>query len=571
MEQRIPVDTGAEAFLELLNANGVDYIFLNPGTDTYTVQEAVSKFKTLGKRTPEVILSLHESVAMAAAHGYFMVSGKPQVVLVHADLGPQQVGGALHNAQRGRAGVLLCSGRVPSSIDKDRYNQVHWLQEQFDQAGVVRGYVKWDYELRSSENMHHVVQRAFQMASGEPCGPVYLCLSPDVLGEKISSVFIPDVARYAAASTPQADTALLAEVAVMMTGARNPLIITGYSGRHPQSVAPLVELAESVSARVISAPPRMNFPSTHPLFSGFDANPYIAAADFILIIDQDIPYIPSIARPGPGARIVHIDIDPVKEKIPLWGFPVDILLQADTGKAFPVLRQMVHQQVTPEYQDQIQSRFHQLQSEHRKMKEEWHRMAVTGAGQKPIPPEWLCYCINEIIDEETIVLGEALTNMGSVLRQINRTRPGTYFQSGGSNLGWGLGAALGARLASPDKTVVSIVGDGSFIFGCPTAALWMAHTYHAPFLCIILNNMRYNAPRTALRKASGGTSFSEKTGLWIGTDIKPPPDYAAIARACFAWGQTVDEPSDLLPALKTAFDQVRRGKTAVLDVRIDCP
>ena len=150
MDQTIPVSNGSEAFLELLNANGVDYIFLNPGTDTFPIQEAVCKFKALGKRTPEVILSLHESVAMAAAHGYFMITGKPQVVFVHADLGPQQVGGALHNAQRGRIGVVLCSGRVPSNIEKRRMNQFHWLQEQFDQAGVVRGYVKWEYELRSN-------------------------------------------------------------------------------------------------------------------------------------------------------------------------------------------------------------------------------------------------------------------------------------------------------------------------------------------------------------------------------------------------------------------------------------
>lgn len=100
MDQIINVSTGAEALLELFNANGVDYIFLNPGTDTYDVQEAVAKYKALGKRTPEVILCLHESVAMSAAHGYFMVTGKPQVVLVHTDLGLQQVGGALHNAQR---------------------------------------------------------------------------------------------------------------------------------------------------------------------------------------------------------------------------------------------------------------------------------------------------------------------------------------------------------------------------------------------------------------------------------------------------------------------------------------
>ena len=191
MEQVIPVNEGAEAFVELLNANGVDYIFLNPGTDTYPVQEALSKFHALGKRVPGVILCLHESVGMAAAHGYFMVSGKPQVVFVHVDMGIQQVGGALHNAQRGRIGVILCAGRVPTNTEGNkqagRSSFVQWFQEQFDQGGVVRGYVKWEYELRSNENIHQVIQRAFQVASSEPCGPVYLSLPLDLLREKIES------------------------------------------------------------------------------------------------------------------------------------------------------------------------------------------------------------------------------------------------------------------------------------------------------------------------------------------------------------------------------------------------
>ncbi|GAI18771.1 unnamed protein product, partial [marine sediment metagenome] len=247
MEKIVPVEAGAEAFVELLNANGVDYIFLNPGTDTFPIQEALSKFKALGKRTPEVILSLHESMGMAAAHGYFMVSGQPQVVLVHVDVGTQQVGGALHNAQRGRIGVVLCAGRAPVTLEQDKLGgrwPFMWLQEQLDQSGIVRDYVKWDYELRSNENIHQVIQRAFQIASTEPCGPVYLTFPPELLMEKIKSVHIPDVARHSAASTPQADTILLAEVAAMLVQAEMPLIITGNPGRHPQSVASLVELAE---------------------------------------------------------------------------------------------------------------------------------------------------------------------------------------------------------------------------------------------------------------------------------------------------------------------------------------
>ncbi len=203
------------------------------------------------------------------------------------------------------------------------------------------------------------------------------------------------------------------------------------------------------------------------------------------------------------------------------------------------------------------------------MLEKWKNLAQTKATQKPISPEWLCHCLDEVIDESTIVLDEAVTNRASLLRQIHRTQPGTFFQSGGSSLGWGLGAAIGTKLARPDKTVVTIVGDGSFIFGCPTAALWAASTYKAPFMCVILNNMQYTAPKISLRRALGPTCYSEKTGRWEGIDIKPSPDYAAIARACSAYGQTVEDPTDLKSAFRTALNQVRSGKPAVLDIKIE--
>ena len=194
-----------------------------------------------------------------------------------------------------------------------------------------------------------------------------------------------------------------------------------------------------------------------------------------------MPYIPSQAKPGPDTKIIHIDIDAVKENYPVWGFPADILIQADSSKVLPVLNQIISKKLTSEHQARIEGRLKQLKSEHQKMKESWRDLAMTASARKPISPEWLCHCLGKAIDENTIVLGEAVTNRMSLYRQVERTRPGTFFLSGGSSLGWGLGAALGAKLASPDKTVVTLVGDGSFIFGCPTAAIWAASVFHAPF------------------------------------------------------------------------------------------
>lgn len=573
--KRVVVEEGAEAFVEMLNANGVDYIFLNPGTDTFPVQEALAKFQAQEKRVPKVILSLHESVAMSAAHGHFMLSGRPQVVFVHVDLGTQQVGGALHNAQRGRIGVVLCAGRAPWTQDGSRRGQrsgmIHWIQEQFDQAAIVRGYVKWDYEVRLADNLHQVVQRAFQVASASPPGPVYLSLPREVLMEKLEHLEVPEVARHGAPAAPQADAALLEEAAQILAQAKNPLIIAGSPGRNPSAVAALVALAEALGAPVVTSDLRMNFPSAHPLWAGALANPYLREADAILVIDHDVPYIPGVVRPRPGAKIIQIDLDPVKPTIPMWFFPVDISLHADSAKAIPVLAAALEGHLTAPARAAARARQERHGQQQQARREGWSQGALRLAAQRPISPDWLGYCIAQAVGEEDIVLNEAVTSSGFVSRHLARTRPGTIFGSGGSSLGWGLGAALGAKLAAPDRTVVSLMGDGSFVFGCPTAALWAADAYHVPFLTVIFNNQAYNAPKASLRTDYGPSSYSERTGAWVGMDIAPSPEYALVAQACRAYGETVEDPAQLPGALQRGLERVRAGQAAVLDVRLQRP
>jgi len=569
MAERVPVDEGAEAFIELLNANGVDCIFLSPGGETVPIQEALAKFKALGKRTPRLIPCLHESVALNAAQGYYLVSGRPQVVMVHADLGTQQVGGALHSAQRGRTGVIFCAGRSPSSLEEPtnygRRSYVHWSTEQFDQAGIVRGYVKWYYELRTNELIHQVVQRAFRVAATEPCGPVYLVLPPELLGEKIESVLVPDVARYAPPAPPQADEALLEQAARMLIGARNPLLITGYAGRNQPTVAALVELAEALSMRVISYPFRLNFPATHPLYSGSNPHPYLADADVILVVDHDAPYVPTQVKPGPQAKIIHIDIDALKNDMPSWHFPVDLFIRADSAKAVPALVEIVAKQMGAQ-PARIKERFQRLEGEYKEKRARWLEVALSQAQKKPITTEWLCQAVARAIDEDTIVLDEAMTGSLALEHQIYPSRPGTLFKTGGSSLGWGLGAALGVKLAAPERTVVHLVGDGGFSYGCPQASLWAAATCGAPFLSVVFNNQQYQAIRRAIHRNYGRDSFSDKTGLWAGTEIEPSPDYALAARSAGGYGQRVTGPAELEAAIDAALGEVRRGLPAVLDV-----
>ncbi|GBD10724.1 Benzoylformate decarboxylase [bacterium HR23] len=569
-----PVRTGAEAFVELLNANGVDYIFLNSGTDTFPIQEAIARFRSEGRPTPQVVVCPHEAVAMAAAHGHFMVSGRPQVVLVHVDIGTLQVGGALHNAQRGKAGIVLCAGRAPLTLEGElpgsRNLWIHWIQEQMDQGMIVRGLVKWDYELRRNESIHHVVNRAFAVAAAEPAGPVYLSLPREVLMAEMEGVPIGGEAERSLPITPQADPHALAQAGDALAKAQHPLIIVGRAGRNPTAVGPLVALAERLGAPVVASAYRLNFPTTHPLWAGTLPDAYLREADVILIVDEEVPYIPSRVKPRPDATIIWIDIDPVKPTIPLFTFPAHLRIHADSAKALPALVEAVDAVLTPTQRQRNLERLEALAQTHQQRREEVRRTAQRLAAACPIAPEWLVSCIDQVLAPEDLLLDETVTNAGLVAQGVARTLPGTLFTSGGSSLGWALGASIGAKLAAPDRRVVALVGDGSFLFGCPTSALWTATAYRAPFLTVIFNNQMHHATKRSWREAYP-QSYAQRLGEWIGVDLTPSPDYALVAQACGAYGERVEDPAQVLPALRRGLEAVERGQPAVLDMRIQRP
>ena len=574
VETRVPAEYGADVFVEMMNANGVEYLFINSGTDTFPIQESIAKFTAKGKPAPKVVLCPHEATAIAAAHGHFMISKKPQVVLVHVDAGTANLGGGMHNAQRGRAGIILCAGRAPMTfegeMDGTRSLGIHWIQEQLDQAGILRNFTKWDYEVRRSENMQHVMQRAFQLASSEPWGPVYLMLPREVLMEPIPEVRVPPVERHGPVTTPQADPGGITQTAELLVKSQSPLIITGQSGRNHTAVAALVELAELVGAQVVSEPVHMNFPTTHPMYAGSNAGPYLSEADVILAVDQEVPYIPAQAKPRPDAQIIHIDIDPIKPTIPLWVFPTDLLLHADSAKAVPALVDAVNALMTDADRARVEERAQLIKDRYERRQEEAQQLALSHATRSPITPQWLSYCLNEAIDEETIVVDESVTNGANVNAYVQRSQPGSFYKSGGSSLGWGLGAALGAKLAAPDKTVVATMGDGAFIYCSPTSTLWAADVYDAPFLAVIYNNQLHNATKQSL-KGGYADSYSARTDTWVGMELGPSVDFSLLAQSCRAYGEIVEEPNQVKPALERALEQVKGGRAAVLDVRIERP
>jgi acetolactate synthase-1/2/3 large subunit len=573
-ERVAPAENAAEALVQLLAAQGVDYIFLNPGTDTAPIQEAVVALGARGQRVPVIVTCMYENVALAAALGYWNLTARPQVVVVHVDVGTQNLGGMVHCAQRGESAAVIIAGRAPYTIAGEegalpggRSSRVQWQQDEPDQIGIVRNYVKWAHELSRAEALQQLLPRAFQVAASAPAGPVYMTIARDVLMAPRDGVRIVPPARVRPPATPAADPAAIAEAAQMLTEAERPLAIAARVGRRPGAVADLVALADLLGMPVSDRRDAVNFPSSHPLYLGAhpDAAAALRQADVVLLLDTDVPWVPFTAAPPASARVIQIDIDPVKQSIPLWGFPVDLPIQADTSLALPQLRAALEARATPEQRSRWSARRERLGSEGAARRDADRAALAEARSRWPIDAAWLAAAINEALPPDALVIEEVTTNGGAVQRYIERDEPGSLLQSGTPALGWVLGAALGAKLAAPQRPIVAICGDGSFVFSSPIAALWAAEQAQAPFLTVIFNNAGYNASKQPVLELFPGGA-SQRADAFPGVRLGPPPDYALLAQSCRAYGERVEDPADLPAALERGLDAVRQGRAAVLDV-----
>jgi len=561
MLKKVAIESAAEAYLELLASRGVEYFFGNAGTDFAPIIEAYAKRSAQGQVLPRPITAPHEITAIGMAHGYAMVTGRPQVVMVHVIVGTANALGGIINAARAHAPILVTAGRTPLTEDKllgARNRHIHWAQESFDQGAMVREFVKWDYELRMGGQLETVVDRALAIARSEPQGPVYLSLPREALSEKLDSLEYFEPSRLGPPAATIADPAAVERAAEMLVAGRNPIIIAKSSGRDPLAVAPLVALAEALGVPVFDqAATHLNFPQDHPLYGGGDPTSQLADADPIVVVEADAPWFPALSAPGPETTVIQIGHDPLFSRYPIRGFAVDLGLAGAPRLTLAALAQAVARRADAAA---VETRRKRWEAEHRKLVETYATHSATVRGDAPIDMVWLSRCIGDAIDDDTLVINEYDLDT----TQTKLRKPGTYFsQSPASGLGWGLGAALGAKLAAPDKTVVCCVGDGAYIFGTPTAAHWAARAHNLPVLNVIFNNRVWNAVKRSVT-SHAPQGWAVRTGTMALSDLEPAPDYEMIARACGHWAERVEDPTVLPEMVRQALRVVREDKRPAL-------
>jgi acetolactate synthase-1/2/3 large subunit len=589
-----PPATASEAFLHALAEAGVEYVFANLGSDHPGLIEAYARIRAAGAadRIPRLVVCPHESVAFSAAQGHAQVSGRPQAVVVHVECGTQNIGGMLHNAAKGRVPVLIYAGASPytqyGELPGSRNEFIHWLQDVRDQRGIVRGYVKYDNEFRTGRHVAQLTHRAVQIARSEPAGPVYLVGPREVMEERLPEAEAEAEAKAEGAGqavrhyTPVAPAALdagtLDRIAGALAGAEHPLIVTSYAGRDPAAVPELVRLAERSAIPVLeSVPTHLNFPAGHPLHAGYQwnqprQNPALAAADIVLVLGSDVPWIPAVNRPRADARIFVVDPDPLKEQMPLWHVPAELFARAHLGTAIRQLADRLVDRSAGPAPDAVltSARLAAARAAHAARTAE-----LTGREQPDeagrITPELAVAGLRAELSRrggDTLVLSESITNYHVVNEHLRIDRPGGYLGSGGSSLGWYAGAAIGARLADPGRRVVAVVGDGTYLFGVPASAQWTARRYGTPHLVLVLDNQGWNAPKFSALSLhpDGAAARGDDFPVGFGPEEADLPGVAAAAGG--AWARTVGKPDELPAALREALDAVDGGRSAVLAVHI---
>lgn len=568
MTQEYPVSTTADLMIEALRECGVSIIFANLGSDHPALIEAMASAREQGVDAPAIVICPHEMSALSAAHGYALASGNAQAVFVHTDVGTANLGGSVHNAARSRVPVFIFAGLTPYTLEGElpgtRNSQVNHMQDVRDQHGLVRSYVKWSYDIRTGGNVKQLIYRAMQLAGSSPYGPVYLTGAREVLAEVAKR---PKLAlnRWKSIAPAAAPKDLVKQMVDDITNAEYPVIVTSYLGRNQANVPKLVQLAERLGIAVLETnQSHVNFPANHPLHLGYKVEDIIGDADVILAFETDSPWIQTNCRPSDDAKIYFADADPLKEDLPLWYMPSDHFIRADSETLLDqLLKCSLNTKIDPA---KVEARISRIECLHRTQRDSWEKEAKQPPGDG-ITVELLCSVLSKLIDDDTIIVNETITNAEKVARYLPRNRPGTMFGNRGTALGWSGGAAIGIKLASPERTVISLVGDGSYFFSVPSSTYWIADHYAIPFLTIILDNGGWNATKKNLLLQYPDGIAGTTDRYWV--NLAQTADLAGIAAAAGgAYATTIRESDTLESGLAEALARAVAGQPAVVKVQL---
>jgi acetolactate synthase-1/2/3 large subunit len=497
---------------------------------------------------------------------------------VHVDAGTANACMAIQNLCRYRLPVLLFAGRAPHTLHGEltgsRDSYVHFVQDPFDIASIVRPYVKWEYSLPSGVVVKEALARASAFAHSDPPGPIYMMLPRETLAEEWDEADMPAYppARYGSVQAGGVEPARAETIAQALMAAEKPVAFAAYLGRKPQAVAVLDRLARACGIRVAEFNSiDLNIPQDSPCFAGSDPLPLLENADLGLLLDSDVPFVPRYAKHAGAMKWIQIDIDPLKVDFPMWGFPTDMRIQGDSAIILQQVLDAVDARADDGYRRRINERVASWSSAH----ETAATKRAAASGNKGVAsalnPAFVFATLSAKIAQDDVVLNEAIRN-GPVLQEhVTRTKPQSYVGLAGGGLGFSGGMALGLKLAQPRRRIVQVIGDGGFHFSSPDSVYAVAQQYEIPIFTLVIDNGGWQAVKSAVQrvypKGIAAETDQFQSRLMSGRQGERR-DFSAVAKAFGAYGECVTEPDELTAAIDRCLAALDDGKAAVLHVQV---
>lgn len=552
----MPAMTGKRAFLEVLKQEGVDMLFGNPGTTELPLMDALAVDNEI-----RYVLGLQEATVIGMADGYAQASGKLAVVNLHVTPGLGNAMGMLYDAQKAGAPLLVTAGQHDQ--DFNATEPILWA----DLPPIARPLVKWSAEVHRLADLPRLVHRAAKTALAPPTGPVFLSLPGDILK---SEGEVDLLAPTRVAPLMRGDPAAVEAAAALLAAAKRPLIMAGDAVAQARAHAELVELAELLGAPVYAefVPSRASFPTSHPLFRGsmlrtqkavretlepYDVLFSVGGDLFALSLPSDIEPMP------PDLALIHLDTD-------AWelgkNYPPKVAILGDPKTTLPDITAAVRAHMSSGARGAARERLEGAQKATLAEREALKARARAVAGDVPVQPLALLHAIGETLPKDAVVIDETISSGVGIRSLIRSDDPQSFFGLRGGGIGWGLPAAIGVKLALPDRPVVALVGDGSAMYTCQ--ALWTAAHDRVPVVFVIFNNTSYRILKQRLHAQRG---LAAQVDRFVGMELlEPAIDYVGLARSlgiAAERARTVHETTDLIAK------GFKDDKPLLIDVALD--
>ncbi len=562
MDKSVVMD-GGEAILQACRDLGNDYIFSSPGSDWGSVWEALDRQQVNNVKGPRYLSCGHETLAVNIAMGYTVMTGRMQTVLLHAGVGLMQGAVGIHGARINDLPMLIMSGESSTFGDLESFDPgPQWYANHNAMGGMPRiidSMVKWSQQAGSSANIYEMVARAGEIAMATPAGPAYL----DVPIEIMMGKWIPPAKMRLVPPAPllRPSDADLEKVIDMIAKAKNPVITAAAVGRSVEGYNALVELAELLAIPVVESnnADATNFPKDHPLYQGFETASLLKEADLVLVMSSRNPWYPPNMGPI-SASVVTIDESPLKLHMAYQNLQTDVYL----GGHVPTTLKLLAEAARASNPDasKIAERRARWKMAHDKMVQRFVAAEADARSKPGIRPVALCATLAEVLPADTIYLDETTVHRSINKRHVSHKGPQS-FVSLRSGLGQGLGIALGVKLARPKQPVVTLIGDGAYLYNPAVQGLGFARDEKLPTMAIVYNNNGYRAMRESQRSYyPDGAGVKHK--LFLGEPITGFA-FEDLPKLFGGVGYRVETLDQLKTALKDGAAAMEKGQSVVIN------